>query len=162
MSFTMLNIKDKFDFFEKKEFMQSQDMFGNELFAQVVLDEYVYGNLNISDMTKQEIFNECIEIYCEQIKQGAINSKFELAQQLTNLENKYIQSDPPLAEFLIHIASCENSSGACMTMAKKFFELEREEIGYFWQRKSMISSVDKVGMKLDLEFDQINKKVKLS
>lgn len=156
------NIKDELDFFEKKEFMQTQGMFGNELFADVVISQYVYGNLNILGMTKQQIYNECIEIYCNEIKKGAITSKYNLAEQLLNEGNLYLTSDKVLAEFLIHIASYENSSGACVAVAEKFFELNRPELGYFWQEKSLISNLDKIGIKLNLTYDQINKKIILN
>ena len=82
-----LNIKNKLDLIKKVEFMTSLGIYQSELMASVLMENYVYGNNQIDSVSKQDIFNICIKIYCEQIKKGGINSKYYLAEQLLKRKN---------------------------------------------------------------------------
>ena len=64
-----LNIKNKLDLIKKVEFMKSLGIYQSELMASVLMENYVYGNNQIDSVSKQDIFNICIKIYCEQIKE---------------------------------------------------------------------------------------------
>lgn len=50
--------------------MTSLGIYQSELMASVLMENYVYGNNQIDSVSKQDIFNICIKIYCEQIKKG--------------------------------------------------------------------------------------------
>lgn len=161
MSLVVHNISSKHDFFEKKEFISTQSIFGIELFIDAILYYYIYGELVISGMTKQEVFNECLDMSCELIRKGAINSKFKIAEELLKPNNIYLNYDKHLAEFLIHLASYENSSSACIYMSQYFSKVNQVELSEFWIRKSLVGCIDKLGECLNIYFNRQEKKVEL-
>lgn len=126
-----LNIKNKLDLIKKVEFMTSLGIYQSELMASVLMENYVYGNNQIDSVSKQDIFNICIKIYCEQIKKGGINSKYYLAEQLLKRKNIYLNLDKYLGEFLINIAAYENSSKTCGYFSDKFYKRNRKDLSDF-------------------------------
>ncbi|VEF00390.1 hypothetical protein [Neisseria canis] len=158
---SILNIKNKSELMEKIEFMTSLGIYQSELMATVLMDNYVFGKKQIDLISKQDIFNCCIKIYCKQIKKGGINSKFYLAEQLLKRKNIYLISDKYLGEFLMNIAGYENSSKACGYFSNKFYKLNRKDLGEFWMQKSIIGCLDKTGIKINLLFDDQKREIKL-
>ena len=154
-----LNIKNKLDLIKKVEFMTSLGIYQGELMASVLMENYVYGNNQIDSVSKQDIFNICIKIYCEQIKKGGINSKYYLAEQLLKRKNIYLNPDKYLGEFLINIAAYENSSKACGYFSDKFYKRNRKDLSDFWARKSTIGCLDETGIILNLLFNEQKREI---
>ncbi|OSI13908.1 hypothetical protein [Neisseria dumasiana] len=157
----ILNIKTKFELLKKIEFMTSLGIYESELIATLLMENYVFGPNQIDLISKQDIFNYCIKIYCDQIKKGGINSKFYLAEQLLKKRNVYLSSDKDLGEFLMNIAGYENSSKACGYFSSRFYKLHRKDLGDFWMKKSIIGCINQTGMKLNLSFNEQKKEIKL-
>lgn len=157
----ILGIKNKSELIEKIEFMTSLGIYQAESMATTLMDFYVFGNNQISSISKQDIFNFCIIIYCTQIKKGGINSKYHLAEQLLKRQNIYLKLDKHLGEFLMNIAAYENSSKACGYFSDKFYKLNRKDLSNFWARKSTIGCFDKTGISLNLFFNKQKREIVL-
>lgn len=156
-----LNITTKLELVEKIEFMSSLGIYQSELMATALMENYVYGESRIDAVSKRDVFNSCMKIYCNQIKVGGINSKFHLAEQLLKRKNAYLSPDRHLGEFLMNIAGYENSSKACGYLSNKYYKLDREDSGDFWMRRSTIGCLDQTGVVLNLSFNEQMKEVKL-
>lgn len=139
--------------------MTSLGIYQSELMASVLMETYVYGNNQIDSVSKQDIFNICIKIYCEQIKKGGINSKYYLAEQLLKRKNIYLNPDKHLGEFLINIAAYESSSKVCGYFSDKFYKRNRKDLSDFWARKSTIGCLDETGIILNLLFNEQKREI---
>lgn len=149
----IFNILSKEHLTEMIQSWENESIFGSENFANCLMDRYVFGQNSIPDMSKEEIFYECIGIYCSQARKGAIHSKWCIASHLLGYET-YLSNDLVLASFLINLAAYENEPNACKYMAHKYKEFDNQDIAEFWEKKAQIGFTDTlVGEAVDIVLD---------
>ena len=162
MCTSILEIDNKADLMDKIAFMKPKGIFANELIVDVLISYYVIGDLTIPSMSSEDIYYECLKIACNQIAIGGIRSKRYIAEQLMNVENRYLKPDKVLAEFLINLAAYENEPDACDILEIHCLEIERHDLAKFWNIKSQIGCLDKIGIPLNLVVDKKGKYIEIS
>lgn len=121
-----------------------------ENFIDLLINYYIYQDDQISTMSREEILILCVETLCDLIRQGAIHSKWLLAELIIK-QSRYIYHDKILTKFLIELSAFENQPDACHYMADKYLDFGDKDIADFWLAKAQIGSwKQKVGEKLNL------------
>ena len=131
----ILDIEDKSNLIEVIESWDSEDIIGNEMLADSLMRNYVFGDETIIGIDKKSIFYECIEIYCKQVSKGGIHSKWCIASQIIGAKS-YLRNDIVLAKFLIDLAAYENQPDACQFLVSKYLEFDQPEVAQFWRDKA--------------------------
>ena len=162
MKISMFEIVDRAELMNKITFIKPKGIYPNELMADLILSYYVFGDLNILDISSKEIYYECLNIFCDQVAVGAIHSKWHIARQLIDINNEYLIPDKKLAAFLIDLAAYENEPYACDFLENKYLEIGRHDLANFWNIKSQIGCLDKIGVPLNLVVDKKGKYIELS
>lgn len=163
------NIKNRKEFFDIINFYQNTDnYFTIPTASSYLLSHYInleYTNEiehNIIGMSKQEIYNELIKLYCLAIQHGDIFSKSFLAEQLLIKKNPYMHYDKPLGIFLMQIAMVERCSRAYHYFSTKSKDSHQKSIYKYWYRKSLIRNLtpyETIGECLNITYDEVNRKV---
>lgn len=151
-----MNILSKEDLLHNISIMKNKGIFASENLIDLLISSYILGDKQINGVTKSYIFLETINLICEQIRQGAIHSKWVLGNQLI-LNTQYLPSDKVISKFLIELSAFENEPNACEYMADKYLEFGEKDIANFWLEKSQIGFVGKTGASLNIYFNSDDK-----
>lgn len=161
------NIRSREEFFEIIAFYNHIDDYSIiSTLPSFLLDyyidwEHIYNeNHHIPNVSKQEIYNEAIKLYCLAIRHGDTVSKSYLAEQLLWKRNPYLYYDKPLGEFLMQIAMIEKCNRAYSYFAKKSYHSSNKSIYCYWHNQQLFHfEYNQLQNCLELYYDENSKKV---
>lgn len=159
-------MKEKIDITSKKEMfaykekiiLSTKDM---EIYISILLNNYVYGDLNIIDTTKQEIYWFIVETACEMVNRGAVFSKWLIGRELIDDNSLMRNADKILGKFLIEMAAHENQKNACEHMARRYYDFNFGDcdIGEYWRNRESDYGYGRAGEILDLRIHNTENKI---
>ena len=128
--------------------------FNPEYYIDSLLKDYIYGYHQIPEVTKKEIYWFAMDTACGMVRNGAIFSKWFIAQELIK-KYGFMRQNPLndiLAKLLIEMAAHENQWDACNYMARLYneFKFNKQDIGNYWLNKNSDYGFERIGNSLPL------------